>query len=122
MHVRFVPRAQIGYFYFLFKCDKVGYMDPETKQILKENLEISKENNDMLKKMVRSQKLTNIYRVVYWGIIIFSSLGAYYFIKPFLGNMLNIYTGGVSGTSNVGDVLKSLGDKQQMQDLINSLK
>ncbi len=76
----------------------------------------------MLKKMVRNQKWTNIYRVVYWGIIIFSSVGAYYFIQPFLGNLFNVYTGGVSNTSSMNDVFKNLNNKQQMQDLINSLK
>jgi uncharacterized membrane protein YraQ (UPF0718 family) len=97
-------------------------MDPQTQQLLKESLEISKENNQMLKKMVRNQKWTNIYRVVYWGIIIFSSVGAYYFIQPFLGNLFNVYTGGVSNTSSMNDVFKNLNNKQQMQDLINSLK
>ncbi len=96
-------------------------MDPETKQLLKDNLEIAKENNKMLSKMVRNQKWTNIYRVVYWGIIIFSSFGAYYFIQPYLGNLLNVY--GVSGINNVGDVTKTLNNnKQQMEDLINLLK
>ncbi|MDE2031065.1 MAG: hypothetical protein KGI58_02270 [Patescibacteria group bacterium] len=96
-------------------------MDPETKQLLQENLDIAKENNLMLKKMVRSQKWTNIYRVVYWGIIILSSVGAYYFIQPFLGNLLNVY--GVSGVKNYGDVVNNLNsNKQQVQDLLNSLK
>lgn len=96
-------------------------MDPETKQLLKENLDISKENNVLLKRMVRNQKWTNVYRVTYWAIIIFSTLGAFYFIKPFLGNLLNVYTGGVSGTSSMNDVMKNLGNKQQIQDLIDSL-
>ena len=97
-------------------------MDPETKQLLKESLEVSKENNEMLKKIVRNQKWTNIYRVVYWGIIIFSSVGAYYFIQPYLSSMLNLYTGGVSNFGNINDITKSLGNKQQIEDLLNSLK
>ncbi len=95
-------------------------MDPETKQLLKENLEIAKENNKMLSKMVRNQKWTNIYRVVYWGIIIFSTVGVYYFVQPFLGNLFNAY--GVSGQNNVGDVFKTLNNKQQIQDFIDTFK
>ena len=95
-------------------------MDPETKQLLKESIEIGKENNEMLRKMVRSQKWTNIYRVVYWGIIILSSVGAYYFIQPFLGNLLNAY--GVSGVNNITDIGNSLNNnKQQVQDLLDAL-
>ena len=96
-------------------------MDPETKQLLRENLEIAKENNLMLSKMVRNQKWTNIYRVVYWSVIILSSVGAYYFIQPFLGNLVNVYTGGVAGSSSMSDVLHNLSNKQQMQDLIDSI-
>ncbi|MEK7585844.1 MAG: hypothetical protein AAB477_01255 [Patescibacteria group bacterium] len=100
-------------------------MDPETKQLLKESLELSKENNHMLKKMVRSQRWTNVYRVVYWGIIIFSSVGAYYFIQPYLSNLVNVYTGGVSGLGNISDMSKNLNldaNKQQLQDLIDAFK
>ena len=100
-------------------------MDPETKELLRESIEISKENNEMLKKMVRAQKWTNIYRVVYWSIIIFSSVGAYYFIQPYLSSMVNLYTNGVSGIGNISDISKNLNiktDKQQFQDLLDAFK
>ncbi len=96
-------------------------MDPETKQLLKESLEISKENNQLLRRMVRNQRWTVAYRVFYWSIIILSSLGAYYFIQPFLENLLNVY--GVSDVNNVTDFTKNLGNnKQQIQDFINAIK
>lgn len=95
-------------------------MDPEIKQLLKENIDLTKENNILIKKMVRNQKWTNIYRVVYWGIIIFTTVGAYYFIQPFLGNMFNAY--GVSGGGNVNDVIKELSNKQQMEDLLKAFQ
>jgi hypothetical protein len=97
-------------------------VDPEVKQLLKENIALAKENNQLLRKLVHSQKMATIYRVVYWGIIILSSVGAYYFIQPYLGNLLNVYTGGVSGMNNISDITKSLSNKQQMEDLFNSLK
>ncbi len=97
-------------------------MDIEAKQLLKENLELAKDNNVMLKKIVRAQKLAHVYRMVYWGIIIFTTAGVSYFIQPYLSSMLNIYTGGVSGIENITDITKNLGNsKQQMQDLFNSL-
>jgi hypothetical protein len=96
-------------------------MDPETKQLLRENLDIAKENNVMLKRIARSQKWAHISRFLYWGIIIFSSIGAYYFVKPFLGNLLNVY--GVSGGNNFSDFSKTFdNNKQQMQDFINAMK
>jgi hypothetical protein len=93
-------------------------MDPETKKLLNESLEVEKDNNEMLKKIVRNQRLTNIYRVVYWGIIIFSSVGAYYFIQPYLSSVVNLYTGGVSNIGNISDITSKLSDKQQIEDLL----
>jgi len=88
-------------------------MDEETKKLLVEN-------NEMLKKLVFFQKLNQIYRVVYWSIIILSAIGAFYFLKPMLSGLVNLYTGGI-GVANISDMSKSLNDKNQMQDLINSL-
>jgi hypothetical protein len=95
-------------------------VDPETQKLLKETLEVNKENNILLKKLVRSHKMATIYRVVYWAIIIFTTFGAYYLIQPFLGNLLNTY--GVSNQGNVNDVIKNLSNKQQMQELFDSIK
>lgn len=100
-------------------------MDPETKQLLRESIEISKDNNEMLKKMVRAQKWTNIYRVVYWSIIIFSSVGAYYFIQPYFSSLINLYSGGVSNIGNITDISKNLNiktDKQQFQELLDAFQ
>jgi hypothetical protein len=97
-------------------------MDNEAKELLRQNIELNKENNDMLKKLVRGQKRAFIYRIVYWGIIIFSTLGAFYFIKPLLGNVLNIYTGGISGSTSFTDIKKNLSGSDQMQEFFNSLK
>jgi len=98
-------------------------MDPETKRLLEESLVITKENNEMLKKLVRNQKIANMYRIFYWSVIILSSVGAYYFIKPYLSSMSNLYSGGISGMSNINinDVSKGLGDTKQMDELIKLL-
>ncbi len=92
-------------------------MDDETKELLKQNLELSQKNNEMLSKLIRVQKFTTIYRIVYWAIIIFSTLGLFYFIKPLIGNLFNAY--GVSDVDSFG----SFGsNKQQIQDFIDSMK
>jgi hypothetical protein len=96
-------------------------VDPETKKLLEETLVVNKENNVLLRKLLRSHKLATIYRVVYWALIILSVSGVYYFIQPLLGNMFNAY--GVSGQGNISDVVKNLGsNQQQMQELFDSLK
>lgn len=96
-------------------------MDPEVKQLLEENLKISKENNELLLKVRRVQKWAQITRIFYWIAIIGASFGALYYLKPYLGNLMNVYTGGVSGINNFGDISESLNSQQQIQDLIKSL-
>lgn len=96
-------------------------MDGDTKKLLEETLEVNKENNALLKKLLRSHKLATIYRVVYWVIIILSVSGVYYFIQPLINNMFNAY--GVSGQGSISDVVKNLGNSQsQMQELFDSIK
>ncbi len=93
-------------------------MDPEVKQLLTEN-------NLMLKKIMRLQQRAQMYRFIYWGIILAFSFGAYYFVQPYINNLIGIYTGGLSGLGNVGDVGKNLkidSQNQQIQDLLNAFK
>lgn len=97
-------------------------MEPELKSLLEENLKLSKENNGLLLKLYKIQHWAQITRILYWFIIILVTLGAFYFIQPYLGNLLNVYTGGVSGVNNIGDITKNLKDKQgEVQDLLKSL-
>ena len=70
-------------------------MDPDIKNLLEENLRLSKENNELLLKVRRVQRWSQISRIFYWIIIIGISFGAFYFIQPYIGNLLNVYTKGV---------------------------
>jgi hypothetical protein len=96
-------------------------MDPYTKSLLEENLKLSKENNKLLLKIRSVQRWAQITRYLYWVVIIGVSFGAFYYIQPYLGNLLNVYTGGAYGMNNVGDITKSLSDKEQVQSLLKSL-
>ena len=96
-------------------------MDPEMKSLLEENIKLSKENNALLLKIHGIQRWSQITRILYWFIIIGISLGSFYFLKPYLGNLLNVYTGGASGVTNTNDMLKNLSDQDKIQELLNSL-
>ena len=66
-------------------------MDIEVKQLLEENLRLSKENNELLLKVYNIQKWGQIIRISYYVILVLVALGALYFIKPFVSDFLNIY-------------------------------
>ena len=95
-------------------------MDENIEQMLKENLAISKENNELLKKLVNHQKWAQIYRFVYWGLIIAVSFGSFYFLQPYIGSIMNLYTGGVSNVNTFQDISKSL-DSEKLKDFIKDL-
>lgn len=94
-------------------------MDGELKNLLEENLKLSKENNELLIKVRRVQKWAQYSRVFYWFIIIGITFGAFYFIQPYLENLLNLYTGGV-GISNTS-IKEGLSNTEAVSDLIKEL-
>ena len=97
-------------------------MDQEVKKLLEENIKLSKENNELLLKIRNIQRWGQITSIFYWFIIIGVTIGAFYYIKPYLGNLLNVYTGGVSGINNISDITKNLTDGQiDVNDLLKIL-
>ena len=66
-------------------------MDLEVKQLVEENLRLSKENNELLLKLYNIQKWSQMIRIGYYIVIVLIGIGAFYFIKPFLGDLFSAY-------------------------------
>lgn len=97
-------------------------MDQDIKQLLEENLKISKENNELIKKVRQYQRWSQITKVLYWFVIIGIAFGSFYFIKPYLGGLLNVYSGGVSNVNSVKGIKNALNNStQNWQDLIKDV-
>ncbi len=84
-------------------------MTPEEKHLLERTLKISEENNALLKSMRRYTRIGTIFRLLYWGLIIGVSVGAFYFIQPYVNQVFELYSGiqgnidslnGLGGASN----------------------
>ena len=78
-------------------------MEQEERSLLEENLRMSRENNKLLLKVYGIQRWAQITRVIYWFLIIGISIGAFYFIEPFLSSLGSAY--GVD-TSSIGNMFK----------------
>ena len=76
-------------------------MSPEEKKLLEETLALTKENNEMLRSMKRSMRFARMMTIIYWVLIIGSALGAYYFIQPYIDQLMGVYNG-------AGDVLDNI--------------
>jgi len=67
-------------------------MDIEIKQLLKKNLELTEQNNRLIKKMRRSAIFGNILMIVWWAVIIGIPVYLYFtFFEPFLVDLQTAY-------------------------------
>ena len=78
-------------------------MQPEEKEMLKKTLELSQENNHLLRSIKRSMAWGRIIKIIYWVILIGAAIGAYYYIEPYIDTAVDAY-------GNVKGDLKSFGD------------
>jgi hypothetical protein len=81
-------------------------MTPEERELIEETLAISKENNKILRSIRRSARLGFIMQICYWLIIVGISVGAYYFIQPYLEQLVDTYSGVQSGVMKVGNIFQ----------------
>jgi hypothetical protein len=78
-------------------------VDDELKKLLEENLELSKENNHLLKSVRGSQKRAAMMRTLYWILILGMTFGAYYYIQPYIEQMMSLYTGAQDNVKSLQD-------------------
>lgn len=71
---------------------------PDTEKEIKELqekeeeiLEISKENNKLLRKLHKSMVLSRIFRGLYWFFVIGLAFGLYFYIQPFIDGLPDAY-------------------------------
>jgi len=77
-------------------------MDPESKKLLEDTFVLAKENNKMLHSVMRYMRISRMMSIIYWVLIIGSAVGAYYFIQPYVDQLIGIYGGAKSGLDNFG--------------------
>ena len=90
-------------------------MDQESRKFLEQALALAEENNKILRSMRRSQRISGIIRFIYWAFIIGSAIGAYYFIQPYLTQVIEMY----SSISATQQQLKSGGS---IEDLLKKFQ
>ena len=65
-------------------------MEPELKKIVKENLELTKENNRLLRKIRRGSLLGGLMKIIWIAIILGVPVYLYFnFIEPILGDVID---------------------------------
>ena len=72
-------------------------MTPEERQMLRESLELSRKNNEILHKLYRATLWGRAIKGLYWLILIGITVGSFYFIQPYIDTLTGVY-GGVTDT------------------------
>lgn len=85
-------------------------MDEEDKKLLREVLDISRDNQKKIARLYRNLWWSRVSSWIYWVFIIGSAFGAYYLIQPYF-SYLKDAMGTIQGqgnTTNNADTLRNL--------------
>jgi hypothetical protein len=66
-------------------------MPPEEKELLEKSVSLAEDNNKILRSMRNSMRWGRIMTVVYWILIIGISVGAFYFLQPYIDQVVKTY-------------------------------
>ncbi|MCC2630702.1 MAG: hypothetical protein K0S38_511 [Candidatus Paceibacter sp.] len=61
-------------------------MDAEDRKLLERVLEVSEQNNKMLRAMRRDAVISRVMQILYWVFMIGIAVGVYFLISPYLGD------------------------------------
>lgn len=84
-------------------------MDQEEKDLLRRNLALNEENNDILRSLQRSMRFSRFMTIIYWLFIIGSFVGAYYLVQPYLDQATSLYNSAQSKLKQTSDVTVQAG-------------
>lgn len=79
-------------------------MDPEMKGMVRELLELTKENNAMLKGMRRGLVWGRIFGLLYWIVIAGGFIASYYYLEPYIKSMKDAYAQAMTATQKANNI------------------
>ncbi len=94
-------------------------MDPNIDARLKSIEEKLDKTYGMVHRVRRVQKNSQIFRIFYWSIIILATFGAFYYIEPYISQLIEAYTGIQNTQQQIQTALPEVGS---LTDIINQLK
>ncbi len=92
-------------------------MDQEEKVTLNEIKAMVSRNDEMLKKLVRYNKIAIWSRALYWVFLILLTLGAFALLKPVLETLGSVY-----GVNNNQDILKVFSNPGAIEEFRNQFQ
>lgn len=63
----------------------------EIQETLKQHSQLLEQNNRIVRKMYKSIRRSQMFRMLYWALIIGSMLGIYYYLQPYIQGVSGAY-------------------------------
>lgn len=94
-------------------------MEPDARKV-DELLELTRENNKILRSMRRTQRLSSVFTFLYWAVILGSILGVYYHFQPTIQKYMKTFQTSIGIIQNFEKAAGSLpADMQTVKNLLN---
>ena len=82
-------------------------LEPHEKILLEQTAELTQENNKVLHKLLRAQRWSQFGSLLRWVVIVGSILGAYYYLQPYLDNVIRAYQNVTSALPDINALLET---------------
>ncbi len=91
-------------------------MTPEEKSLLERTYKLAEQNNAILKGIRRTNRIGIAIKIFYWLVIIGATLGAFYFIQPYIESTMGLLDQAQNSIQSIN------GTVGQVQGALNSLR
>ena len=88
-------------------------MEIDNNKKIDEILELLEENNKMLRHIRGSQRRSQIFRLLYIVVIIALTAGAYYYINPYISQVMDAYSGIQDTLGGIGEIPSNISNANQ---------
>lgn len=83
-------------------------MTTEELEILNQTLKLVEENNKILRRIRRGNRISLVIRSIYWIIILGTAFGTYYFIQPYMKIITENFSSIKENVDSLKDVTKNI--------------
>ena len=83
----------------------------ELKELVRRNIALSEETNKLVHSMRRSERLAQIFRILWW-VVLFggSAVAYYYYVQPYIDQLQHLYANAQASGQQAEDFSKAIAD------------